>query len=246
MNNPSLKEPIKKLHIIKAGSTFDGTASRYGDFDEMTIRGLGVEHNHIFVVNADHGDGLPSPDSCSGAIITGAHCMVTDNLPWSLAIEAWIQTIVAAQIPLLGICYGHQLLGRAMGGRVDYHPQGREVGTFDVRLRSECREDLLFSGLPTQFPVHTTHSQSVLALPPGAVLLAENDFEAHHAFRLGPCAWGVQFHPEYDSRIMRDYILAQANSLTDAGRNLDTLLSAVRETPDASSVLQKFASLTLA
>jgi len=246
MNNPFLKEPIKKLHIIKAGSTFDGTASRYGDFEEMTIRGLGVGRNHICVVNADQGGALPPPESCSGVIITGAHCMVTDNLPWSLAIEAWIQTIVTAGVPLLGICYGHQLLGRAMGGQVGYHPQGREVGTFDVRLRPECREDLLFSGLPAQFPVHTTHAQSILVLPPGAVLLAENNFEPHHAFRLGPCAWGVQFHPEYDSRIMRDYILAQASSLTDAGRNLDALLSATRETPDASSVLQKFAGLTLA
>jgi len=246
MNNPPLKEPIKKLHIIKAGSTFDHTASRYGDFDEMTLRGLAAERNHTCVVNADQGGKLPSPDSCSGAIITGAHCMVTDNLPWSLAIEAWIQTIVAAEVPLLGICYGHQLLCRAMGGQVGYHPQGREVGTFDVRLHPECREDHLFSGLPTQFPVHTTHSQSVLVLPPGAVLLAENDFEPHHAFRLGPCAWGVQFHPEYDSRIMRDYLLAQADRLADARREPDALLSAIRETPDANSILQKFARLALA
>ncbi len=172
--------------------------------------------------------------------------MVTDNLPWSLAIEAWIQTIVAAQVPLLGICYGHQLLGRAMGGQVDYHPRGKEVGTFDIRLRAACDEDPLFSGLPEHFPVHTTHSQSVLALPPGAMLLAENDFEPHHAFRLGPCAWGVQFHPEYDSRIMRDYLLAQAESLTGAGREPAALLSAIRETPEANSILQKFASLALA
>ena len=154
--------------------------------------------------------------------------------------------VVAAEIPLLGICYGHQLLGRAMGGQVDYHPQGKEVGTFDVRLRTESREDPLFSGLPPQFPVHATHSQSVLTLPPGAVLLAENDFDPHHAFRLGPCAWGVQFHPEYDSRIMRDYIQAQANSLVDTGRNPESLLGAVRETPAANSILKKFADLAFA
>ena len=237
---------MKKLFIIKAGSTFTETAKNYGDFEEMALRVSGLERGIAEVVDAVQYGQLPSPDSCCGAVITGAHCMVTDNLPWSLAIEAWIQEIVAAGIPLLGICYGHQLLGRAMGGQVDYHPQGKEVGTFDIRLCPECREDPLFSALPAQFPVHATHSQSVLTLPPGAVLLAENDFEPHHAFRLGPCAWGVQFHPEYDSRIMRDYILAQADSLIEAGREPDVLLSALRETPAANLILQKFARLALA
>ena len=237
---------MKKLFIIKAGSTFTETAKNYGDFEEMTRRVSGLGRKSVEVVDAVRSGQLPSSKDCCGAVITGAHCMVTDNLPWSLAIEDWIQTIVAAEIPLLGICYGHQLLGRAMGGQVDYHPQGKEVGTFDVRLRAECREDHLFSGLPPQFPVHATHSQSVLTLPPGAVLLAENNFEPHHAFRLGPCAWGVQFHPEYDSRIMRDYIQAQAESLVDAGRNPESLLGAVRETPAANSILKKFAGLAFA
>lgn len=172
--------------------------------------------------------------------------MVTDNLDWSLALEGWIRSIVTAAVPLLGICYGHQLLGRAMGGQVGYHPRGKEIGTFDIRLRPEAREDPLFSAFPAQFPVHATHAQSVLALPRGAVLLAENDFEPHHAFRIGSCAWGVQFHPEYDSRIMRDYILAQADSLVESGRDTDSLLHAVRETSTANSILQKFACLAFA
>lgn len=237
---------MKKLFIIKVGSTFKETALKYGDFEDMTLRGTGLQRELVDVVDATGSGPLPAPDSCCGAIVTGAHCMVTDNLPWSLAVEAWLQKLVAAEVPLLGICYGHQLLGRAMGGRVGYHPQGKEVGTFEVRLRPAYRDDPLFSGLPTQFPAHATHSQSVLVLPPGAVHLAENDFEAHHAFRLGRCAWGVQFHPEYDSRIMRDYILAQADSLAEAGQQPELLLRAVRETPAAHSILRKFANLSMA
>lgn len=241
----SVKE-MKKLIIIKAGSTFPETARNYGDFEEMTQRGSGLKRESVDVVDAVRSRQLPAPERCCGAIITGAHCMVTDNLDWSLAIEAWIRSMLTAAVPLLGICYGHQLLGRAMGGRVGYHPQGKEVGTFDIRLRPEAREDSLFYGLPEQFPVHTTHSQSVLALPPGAVHLAENAYEPHHAFRLGSCAWGVQFHPEYDCHIMRDYILAQADSLADSGRDTDSLLHAVRETPTANSILRRFASLAFA
>jgi GMP synthase (glutamine-hydrolysing) len=237
---------MKKLFIIKTGSTFADTALRYGDFEDMTRRGFGTETALVQVVNAPGGDSLPEPAACRGVVITGAHCMVTDDLPWSLAIEAWIPLLVQAEIPLLGICYGHQLLGRAMGGRVDFHPQGKEVGTIEVRRCPESSGDPLFGGLPAKFPVHAAHAQSVISLPPAAVLLAENDFEPHHAFRLGRCAWGVQFHPEYDSRIMRDYVLEQADSLTRAGQELGQLLRNLRETPAAGSILAIFARLATA
>jgi GMP synthase (glutamine-hydrolysing) len=235
---------MKKLFIIKAGSTFTDTAKRYGDFDEMTCRGLGLERDKIGIVNAAQGEELPAPEACHGVVITGAHCMVTENLSWSLAIEAWIPSLVQAEVPLLGICYGHQLLGRAMQGQVDYHPEGKEVGTVSVRRRPGSNDDPLFAHLPERFPAHATHAQSVLTLPPGAVLLAENDFEPHHAFRVGRCAWGVQFHPEYDLNIMGDYIMAQTDGLTRAGQDVNTLMQERRETPEASSVLATFARIT--
>ncbi len=222
---------MKRIFIIKAGSTFPDTAEKYGDFEEMTKRGLGINHVDIHTIDASQGAELPAPDICCGVVITGAHCMVTDDLPWSLAIEAWIPMLVQAEVPLLGVCYGHQLLGRAMGGQVDFHPRGKEVGTFTIRLTQEGSADPLFGKLPKQVPVHATHSQSVLTLPPKAILLAENDFEPHHAFRIGRCAWGVQFHPEYNSNIMRDYVLKQADTLTRAGQDVNGLLDNLQETP---------------
>jgi GMP synthase (glutamine-hydrolysing) len=234
---------MKELFIIKTGSTFAETAARHGDFDELTRRGLGIDPGDIQVVNAFQGEALPDPGDCLGVVITGAHCMVTDNLPWSLAIEAWIPSLVQAEIPLLGICYGHQLLGRAMGGQVGFHPRGKEVGTVAIRLCPESGTDPLFAKLPQHFSAHATHAQSVLTLPPGAVLLAENDFEPHHAFRIGRCAWGVQFHPEYTSNVMGDYITAQADSLALAGQDVSTLVRNLRETPEASGLLATFARL---
>lgn len=234
---------MKALYIIKAGSTFAATAAKHGDFEEMTLRGLDVTRDQVRVTRAYAGEPLPEPVRCAGVVITGAHCMVTDNLPWSLELEGWIRTLVATEVPLLGICYGHQLMGRALGGQVGNHPHGKEVGTFTIRLRPESRTDRLLAHLPREFPAHTTHTQSVLTLPHGAVLLAENAFEPHHAFRVGPNAWGVQFHPEYDSRIMRDYIEAQANVLAKAGQDVDALLMALRETPEAASILRQFARI---
>lgn len=234
---------MKKLFVIKAGSTFAETAGRHGDFDEMILQGLDLDNEQTRVIDAPSAEALPDVGSCHGVVISGAHCMVTDNLPWSLAIERWIPEVIAAEIPLLGICYGHQLLGRAMGGIVQDHPKGKEVGTVDIHLNQWGKEDLLFKDLPETFPAHATHTQSVTKLPPQAVLLGGNVFEPHHAFRLGRCAWGVQFHPEYNCSVMRDYINAQAEKLTKAGQDVAALLQRVRETSAASSILQRFSRL---
>jgi len=88
---------------------------------------------------------------------------------------------------------------------------------------------------------HVVHAQTVLELPPGAICLAYNDFEPHHAFRLGRQAWGVQFHPEYDARIMQSYIRALADELVAAERDVEGLLETVQETPTARMILQRFA-----
>lgn len=234
---------MKKIFIIKAGSTFPETAAKHGDFEEMTKRGLGSKDTETLTVDARKAEELPSPEKCLGVVITGAHCMVTDNLPWSLAIEAWIPTLVRAQIPLLGICYGHQLLGRAMGGQVDFHPFGREVGTVEIRKSAAACVDPLFKELPERFQAHATHAQSVIALPSESILLAENDFEAHHAFRIGRCAWGVQFHPEYNRHVMRDYLLKQEKLLSEAGQDVALLSQEISETPAANALLARFATL---
>lgn len=236
---------MKHLYIIKAGSTFPATAAQHGDFEDMTLRGLEVDPALVALVEACRGEHLPAPRDCHGAVITGAHGMVTENLPWSLAIEHWVREMVSAQVPLLGICYGHQLLGRAMGGRVDYHPQGREVGTVDITLRPEALHDTLFRALPGQFPVHVTHSQSVLTLPSGAVLLAGNAYEPHHAMRVGRCAWGVQFHPEYTAAVTRDYVNAQAEDLIRSGQEVMPLLAGLRETPASAGLLSAFARIAV-
>ena len=234
---------MKSVYIIKVGTTFAKTAERFGDFDAWTIAGLAAGDLGIRTVDVEKGAALPDPESCAGVVITGSHAMVTDRLPWSIAVEAWLPMALGAEIPLLGICYGHQLLAQAMGGEVGFHPRGKEIGTVSVHMRDEAENDALFRGLPRTFAAHVTHAQSVFRLPPKAVHLAFNAYEPYHAFRIGECAWGVQFHPEYDVRIMRDYIEAQADELETAGRNVQEIRDAVTDTPVAASLLKVFTGL---
>ena len=234
---------MKRVYIIKVGTTFAGTAERFGDFDAWTIAGMGEADLGIRTVDVEKGAVLPDLATCTGVVITGSHAMVTDRLPWSIALEAWLPKALDAGIPLLGICYGHQLLAQAMGGEVGYHPRGKEIGTVAVHLRDEAENDPLFRELPRTFAAQVTHAQSVFRLPSKAVHLAFNSHEPYHAFRLGECAWGVQFHPEYDVRIMRDYIEAQADELETTGRNVQEIRDAVTDTPVAASLLKLFAGL---
>ena len=232
---------MKSLHIIKAGTTFPATAKQLGDFDVWTAAALGPVGVETRIVDAEHGAALPAVEDCAGVIVTGSHAMVTDNLPWSVLMEAWILSLLTAQIPFFGICYGHQLLARAAGGQVGYHPRGAEAGTVPVHLLADCTGDPLFRSLPRSFPVQVTHEQTVLVLPPGAKRLAANAHEPHHAFRLGDRAWGVQFHPEYTADIMRSYIMEEADDIRKAGGDVAEILGAVSETPMAAETLHNFA-----
>jgi len=234
---------MQKLYIIKAGTTFSSTLETLGDFEDWIRIALGRPDIPVEVFDAVRGGTLPSPEECRGVIVTGSHAMVTDNLEWSLRIESWIPPLVAAGVPFLGICYGHQLLGRAMGGETGYHPLGREIGTVDINLAPEACNDPLFQGIPDLFAAHATHAQSVLSLPPGARLLASNSHDPHHAFRVGSSAWGVQFHPEYSEAVIQAYITAQEESLKKSGLSAEALLSGVTATPFARKVLANFAAL---
>ncbi len=234
---------MNRICIIKTGITFPEVKKEYGDFDLWTLRSMGLKADEADVIDVQNGEPLPEPPDCKGVVITGSHSMVTDHLAWSDLLLEWIPEVVRAEIPYLGICYGHQLLGEAMGGKVGNHPKGKEIGTVDIMLLPEAGNDPLFSQTPDIIAGHVTHSQSVLEPPPGAKLLAHNDFEPCHAFRIGNNAWGVQFHPEYDTDIMNAYIREQEVELKAAGRDIDRIIATVRDTPDAAQIMKTFMNI---
>ena len=228
--------------IVKTGRTYPELASRYGDFEDWTIQGLGVASSAVEIVDVEADRSLPHPETVSGVVVTGSHSMVTEGQGWVEPLADWLRWVIEHGVPVLGVCYGHQLLGHALGGRVGFHPDGPEIGTVEVDLLQQGETDTLFCELPQRFHAHTTHAQSVLRLPDGAVLLARTDHEAHAAFRVGPCAWGVQFHPEYDEEIMRHYVREQRETLDGLGRDADRVEGEVRSA-GAGRILSRFAEM---
>jgi GMP synthase (glutamine-hydrolysing) len=233
----------RPLAIVKAGDTHGSLREVRGDFENWVSDGLGPVGLPIVVLDPRRGDTLPPPQRLSAVIVTGSHAMVSHREPWSEDTGAWLAQAVAHGTPVLGICYGHQLLAHALGGEADDHPGGPEVGTVDIALAPAAADDPLLQSLPAHFKAQVVHWQSALKLPPGAVLLAGNGYEPHQAFRVGPRAWGLQFHPEFDDAVMRAYIDRSAKALIARGIDPAALRERVAPSPAAASLLRRFAEI---
>jgi GMP synthase (glutamine-hydrolysing) len=197
----------------------------------------------VRLVAVAEGELLPAPDAPAGIVVTGSSAMVSQREPWSERTAAWLARAVERETPVLGICYGHQLLAHALGGSVGRNPRGREIGTVVVRSLAPAQRDPLLGVWGAAEPAHVTHLESVLALPAGAVRLAESDLDPVQAFSAGPRAWGVQFHPEFDADTVRTYLVARTEKVRAEGLDSEALLAAVREAPGGPRLLRRFAEL---
>jgi GMP synthase (glutamine-hydrolysing) len=239
---PSASYPVAvataPLCILVTGEPVPRTQERAGGFADLVRAGLAGCWDGGFVeVDARSAESLPDPAGFAGVIVTGSASSVTERAPWILRTEEYLARAVKQQHPVLGICFGHQLLGQALGGLVERNPRGREMGTVPFSI---VAEDPLFQGAAPPALAHATHVDSVTVLPPGARVLATTALEPHAAVRFGERAWGVQFHPEFDERVMTEYLEARSQVLADEGRDPRALLAAVRPTPAGALVLRRF------
>ncbi|MBX7020857.1 glutamine amidotransferase, partial [Providencia rettgeri] len=183
---------------------------------------------------------LPAADCPDPVVISGSWNMVTDRLDWSENLAAWIRERYQTQMPLLGICYGHQLMAHALGGRVDYAPKGAEVGYLPVQLSEQAQHHELLADLPMQFPALLTHQQSVLSLPDHVEVLGRSAQDPHQILRYGPSQWSVQFHPEFFAGLLRYCVLRKADFWRAQGIDPQALADPIQDTPDAHRLLCHF------
>jgi GMP synthase (glutamine-hydrolysing) len=235
-----------KLIVLRAGDAAAPVAARRGEFFSWIRREVGdtwsgewVEHD----IRTE--EPLPGPRDADGFVITGSSSSVTERAPWMLRSEELVRGIVSAGTPLFGICFGHQMVGQALGGRVAKNPRGREIGTVDVRVVAHSPRDPIFAGLGDRFRANHTHVDSVVELPPGARLLAETDLEQNAAFAVGDRVKCVQFHPEIDGDAMRGYVEARAHLVEAEGGDPRAILANVADAPEGASTLRSFVRLVV-
>jgi GMP synthase (glutamine-hydrolysing) len=225
---------VKKVLLVRTGRPHPPVEARLGGFDAWFAGGLGPG---VALTVADARAPLPSPVPYDGVLLTGSLSSVTAWTPWMEATALWALA-AARRRPVLGVCFGHQLLGRALGARVIRNPRGPEAGTAVVHLTGEGLADPLLAGLPRALLAHQAHQDVVASLPPGARRLAWNEQTPVQAFAAGDAIRAVQFHPEFDAARCRG-ILEQERAALDAARpgGLSQALGSLRETPAAAGIL---------
>ncbi|WP_447928265.1 glutamine amidotransferase [Vreelandella sp. EE27] len=231
--------------IVKTGDAFPEVTDQHGDFDALFEEPMKrvVPNTTINVWDPRAEPAAPSLDALDAIVITGSNSMVSDAEPWSEALKPWLNAARERDIAMLGVCYGHQLMAEAFGGQAGNHPNGREAGTFEIERTDASHSDPLFSQLPTRFMAHLTHGQTVLEAPDDALILAFNDHDSHQAVRYGTRQWSVQFHPEFNADILRAYIERVEPALIEQGEDVGTLINRIKETPQATSLLERFIRL---
>jgi GMP synthase (glutamine-hydrolysing) len=226
------------LLILVTGDPVAPTQERAGGFAKLVQRGLdGAWSGGVVEVDARKTDALPDAGKFAGVIVTGSASSVTERAPWILRVEEYLAGAVQAEHPVLGICFGHQLLGQALGGLVERNPRGREMGT--VALEIVADDPLLDRSIEPAL-AHATHLDSVTRLPKQARILARTALEPHAALRFGERAWGVQFHPEFDEQVMSEYLSSRREILQQEGRDPEAMLASVRAAAAGRLVLRRF------
>ncbi len=213
---------------------------RYGRFPHWIRVAAGLGADDAVAANVEQGDPLPRCEGFAGVMVTGSAAYVTDRAEWSERSARWLRDAAHAGLPVLGICYGHQLLAHALGGEIADNPAGRESGTICVELQPPAGSDPLFASMPARFAAQSSHVQTVLRPPAEATVLASSERDRCQAFRWGDRAWGVQFHPEFATHHMRGYVAARHEALHREGRCARSIAREVTAAPLARRLLRRF------
>ncbi|ACG74832.1 glutamine amidotransferase class-I [Anaeromyxobacter sp. K] len=230
---------MKRILLVCTGAPPAAIAARWGAFDAWFERLIG---GRAEVERADARAPLPAVGGFDGAILTGSLDSVTAWAPWMQATAAWALAAARSR-PVLGVCFGHQLLARALGARVERRPAGPEAGTVEVALTAAGRADPLFRGLPPRLAVQEAHEDHVASVPRGAIVLARSERTPIQAFAVGDAIRGVQFHPEVDAgrcRALAEWSRAALDGRAAGG--CSAAIGSIRETPEAERVLEAWLS----
>ncbi len=179
------------------------TRQKYGNYTDM-FRAYFAEHTEITfsVFSIYDGDAVPNPQSLDGWIISGSPSAVYEDHAWLPAMRDFVRAALAASIPTLGICFGHQLMAQAMGGVVEKSDKGRCIGIHSYGL-SEAGKKCL--GLEQSFiNLAAMHQDQVVVVPDSAIILASSSFCPNGALAYGRFGLSFQAHPEYTADIGRD------------------------------------------
>ncbi len=228
----------KKFTMIRTGELMPELIKQTGDMQDIFANGMSIDKNDIDVYTVFDTFELPDLDKTHPLIITGSPALITDHDDWSIKTGDFLLEAHRREIPILSLCYGHQLVAYAFGGEVGFHPTG-EYGTLDLFLTEYGKKDRLFSAVPEEFYGQAVHINTVTKLPNGAKLTCYGKNEPTHGFSLDDSIWGAQFHPEFTPAVARGLIEFDAADLTKRGFDVQAILDGLAKDNKCGEMLLK-------
>ena len=201
----------------------------------------GASNTDLRVLNAE-ADLLPAlQNGAHGVIISGSPRDAWADDPINDRLCEFVRACRDRDVPVLGVCYGHQILGRALGGVVAPHPRGLEVGNTTVELTPAGVASPLFEGVPKRIEVLSSHADAVSDLPAECGLLVKGDFTPIQGFHWRGRLLGVQFHPEHDPASLGFVWSVRRELWRDkVAFDLDRVLDEMQPTPFGGRILRNF------
>lgn len=183
------------IGILQTGHSPEGLIEDYGDYGDMFVKLLDGNGFSFRIWSVVDGDFPASAREADGWLITGSRHGAYEDLAFIPPLEGLIREIYTAGIPLVGVCFGHQIIAQALGGKVEKYSGGWSVG---------ATEYLLADG--RQIALNAWHQDQVTERPEGAEVLASSPFCENAILAYGDRAYTVQAHPEFTAGFVKGLI----------------------------------------
>ncbi len=207
-----------KIGVLQTGTVAPELIGQHGPYVTMFERMLKAADPAFSVslwdVNEKHE--IPaSPHEAEGWIVTGSRHGVYEDHAWIEPLKSFLRAVHADGTPMVGVCFGHQIMAEALGGKVEKSERGWGCGIHEYTLSE--RPEWMDEPKET-IAIHAMHQDQVVAVPPGARVLAGSDFCPYAALAYGETAMSVQPHPEFDGVFQRGIINLRRGSAIPAER----------------------------
>ena len=185
-----------KIGILRTGVTLPIIQQKHGDFDVL-FKNLLADDDFDFTSYKVLEDEFPdSINTCDAWLITGSAHSAYEKLPWIARLEQFLRDAYSADIPIVGICFGHQILAQALGGKVEKFEKGWGVGPHQYH----------FDGIKNPVVINAWHQDQVTALPEDSEVVGRSEFCENAAIIYGKKAFTIQAHPEFTNSFTEDLI----------------------------------------